>query len=373
MKRIITPVETPKSEKTTKQWKNIMNTKNTLIKTEAFALVGIFAAIMPLGAQTVWEGTNGNDWNTAANWSNGVPTSSTAVTIALDGANVTMSAAGNTANMTVSGGGATTPTLNITQNLSTNGSLTVGSAGGTGYKGIVNHTAGTVQTTGVGRLYIAYDGSGSGTYNFGGAEPTAPIATIGGSVIMGHNTTDNGLLSLSEYGTISGNDFVMSSSNGTSEWRVSGGNLDIDFAGKLSISHSGFGTATLRAIIDNTGFSTINFGGNVEFGRLDLTANSSRFVLELGNGYAHVPGTEFMILDAVGDFTRHAEFGQVNGSVYTPGASFTVDGYEFSAAYLTGENVNSQFVVTAIPEPSSLLLLGLIAPILVLRRRRHLA
>ncbi len=278
----------------------------------------------------------------------------------------------------ISGGGAA-PILNISANYSNPFSaISVGSSGTeSNHSGVINHTAGTVSIgggSGTRRLHIAASATSttsgnSGTYNFGGDQATAPTLDVTEAVIMGTRSGENGLFSLSGYGTVTVGGIQMSQFNGTSEWRIAGGNLDIEVGSGLSMGLSGGGAATIRAILDDSGFSTINLAGNVQFGSATGGGNPSRFVLELGEDYQHVHGREFLILDAAGDFTGHGVFGRVNGDTsYTPGDLFIVGEYEFFAEYRTPVGGGSQFVLTSyIPEPSSGLLV-ILGGLALLRR-----
>jgi len=337
-------------------------------------VMAIIAAPSALAQATVWTGgASTSDWNTADNWDNGVPVGvgGASATIALDGANVTMSAAGVSRDLTVSGNGTTAPVLNITQNLTNNFSrIHVGSdASGTDFRGTVNHTAGTLLIgggSGSRDLHIATragsTGSNStGTYNFGGVSATAPKMDIQGNISMGNRSGETAFLNLSGHGEVDvGGNLNMSLANGDSTFRVEGGNLDINIAGNLAVRNAGAGWARVQAVIDDTGFSTINVGGDVTF---FTTTNPTRgrFELELGAGYTHTLNTVYTIIDA-NSFA--AEFGNVaNNDI------LTVGGNEFRANYVTG-GTGEQFTITAIPEPSSVVLvLGALATAVAMRRR----
>jgi len=350
------------------------------------ALLAATPSVLAQATNWIWTGDTSSDWNTADNWDpESVPNSNTTgntVTIALDGANVTMSAAGTARDLTVSGNGTAAPVLNITQNLTNSFSrVHVGSsATGTGFGGTVNHTAGTFLIGGSGNmdLYIAHrldannlSANNTGTYNFGGASATAPTLDIGRDLAIARRDGENGTLSMSGHGTVKvANQLVMSRFGGTSELRIEGGNLDINVADDMVFRGAGTSFATLRAVIDDTGFSTINVGGNMFF----HPANPARsdFELELGAGYTHVLNTVYTIIDAEGLFqyregstiTADGRFGNVADNDI-----LTVGGNEFRANYVTGDG--TQFTITAIPEPSSVALVlvaGLAA--FVLRKRQ---
>jgi hypothetical protein len=330
--------------------------------------LAVFTAVPAAFAQnTTWTGNaSTSDWNTAGNWDDGVPVGvgGASATIAADGANVTMSAAGNSRLLVVAGNGATAPVLNITQNLTNNFSrVQVGSNSGSadGHGGTVNHTAGTFLIGGgsgnrdlhIAAWATATTTGNTGTYNFGGASATAPVLDILVNLNMGNRPGESALLSLSGYGEVKvGNELGMSRANGTSEIRIEGGNLDISVANDMIIRGGGAGFATIRGVIDNTGFSTINVGGNVFFH--PTNTNRATFALELGAGYTHVLNTVYTIIDAEGLFQFR------DGTTITSGGRFgnvanndilTVGGYDFRANYVT--NDGTQFTLTAIPEPST--------------------
>lgn len=303
-----------------------------------------------LKAATIWTGgASTTDWNTPGNWDNGLPSDSNQpVTIAADGANVTMSAAGVSRSLTVSGNGTTAPILNITQNLSNNFSqVTIGSssADSNNFSGTVNHTSGTLLIgggSGMRRLIIAASAGVSvsgnnGAYSFGGILATAPILSVTDGFSIGRRPGESGTLSLSGYGTIStASTSVMSQLNGSSILNVTGGNHSINLATGISpgttgfsMANSGGGLAIINATIDSTGFSTINIGGDVDFGGNNLTR--TQFNLSLDN-FAPTVGSTFTILSATGNFVgTQGRFGNVaNDDI------LTVDGIDFRANYNTG-------------------------------------
>src|SRR5216684_4246850 len=84
-----------------------------------------------------WTGTSGdNNWGTAGNWSAGVPTSASAVTIGTTTANVNMNVTGNFGTLTLSGSGdalniLNADVLNAFGNITNNGALNLNSTGNT--------------------------------------------------------------------------------------------------------------------------------------------------------------------------------------------------------------------------------------------------
>jgi hypothetical protein len=349
-------------------------------------------APLPARGQTTWTGAAlTTDWNTAGNWSSGLPANnSNAVTwITLPGADVTMSAAGATRGLNIghtSNALADMPALAITHDLLSgfNGRVEVGltgvqAAGGDPQilnRGMVRHTAGTL-TIGTGatlgeRLNIGAAADSYGVYEFGGLAASAPrITGVSGNLNVGTSLRCYGLFSLQDHGSVSiaGNANV--SNNGSpAELRVKGGNLDIAITGTFSLGNSWTADGTLRAILtDSPSFSTINVGGDFLLGTQELTggSNRSRFILELDPSYSHVVGRSFTIVEAGGEFRNRTVAGGVFGNV-VDGHRIFVDDYEFIAQYGSSPGRNT-FEIVAVPEPSGMGLLAAGAVLMLLRRR----
>jgi hypothetical protein len=348
----------------------------------AALLIGFAPSLM--AQTTTWTGNSSNDWNTAGNWSNGLPGSSTPTpVISADGAVVNMSAAVNTRSTVVSGNGTTAPVLNITQNFTNNFSaIIVGSStvNATGFSGTINHTAGTVAINGASgtrMLLIAAAAASAvsgnnGTYNFGGAALTAPVLNISTGLRIGARPGEDGVLTLSGYGNFSQGtdaagvgDFDMSRFSGASTLNVIGGDLSINLSKNMTMSGSGAGSTILNATLTSSGFSTINVGGGVVFD-VGTGVNNTTFNLSL-DGFSGTLGQRITIINAGSAFTGHGVFGNVGD-----GSTITVGGYGFLADY---DNVNHDFIleVAAIPEPSTWALLAVSLTALVIFRRRRAA
>jgi hypothetical protein len=325
-------------------------------------------ALMSQAQDNIWTGDTDNDFNTAGNWSLGAPSGANLINIALSGANVTMSAESANNIHSVYVGGATAgaaPILNISQNLRINdgGNRTLG-AGNTGSDthGVVNHTAGTVSPQ---RIHISAVGANSGsnrsgTYNFSGG------AIDVSSMQIGQFQSDTAVLNLSGTGTVGVSGLVqMNRFGGSSTLNVTGGGVTIDFGGDFTLNQNGSpGSSTINATIDGTGFSTIGVAGDVQFNKTGVV-NRTSFNLALGSGYEHTENTTYTILDATGNFTGLGVFGNVSD-----GQELTVDGNLFRADYVT-DGPESQFTITAIPEPATIGLLGIGALITMVVRRRY--
>lgn len=351
----------------------------------SFSIISI--SLLSAHSQTTWTGADSNDWNTAGNWTSGIPTLSASANILLANANVTMSGVGNVNVLTVRSDVvdiSDAPVMNISQNLTINHSIRVGSqvsTANTNRKGIIRHTSGTVDLispAGGRRLEIAASANDAtsgnvGIYEFGGLQSSAPIfqATGSGSSVavnIGMRPGEHGTLILKDYGSFSiPNNMLLainssvspSAANVHAILRVEGGNLDFSIGGDLEFSTEGGGGASrLEAVLTNSGFSTINVGGNVRFGRTNAgTDNSPFFSLILGDDFVYQFNTTYTILQAAGNFT-----GTVNHFRNLPnGSEINVGGHEFFAFYINEGGFNKFILTTPIPEPSSLGLLALAA------------
>lgn len=329
-------------------------------------LIGLTFAETGTAQTTTWTGATDNDWNTSGNWDNGLPNTVPNTVIDADGADVTMSAAANASNILISGTGAVAPTLNITENLTASSLVRVGSnSAGSNFRGSVNHAAGTF-TTSSALLIGAGAGSATsgneGTYTFGGTELDAPTVAAG-SVRLGDRVGETGSLALNDYGTFgTTNNLDLSLFNGSSTFSVSGGDLSINVGGDMRMSFSGGGSVTVSATLTSSGFSTINVGGDVLFDT-GSGGNNTDFSLAL-DGYTGALNDTIVVIDAA-TFSGFQQFGNV-----ADGDTLAIDGYEFLADYDTA-NGDFSLVVTAVPEPSSGMLLVGTFLFAAYKRTRH--
>ena len=323
-----------------------------------------------------WDAGSVGDWTDSANWEGADPgeypgSEGVDVSARIGGAG-SQATVNQDISINPEGGGAgnfslgsdsseSPATLYIENNLTAR-NFTVGNS--TYQHGIVNHTAGTLQlnstfTTG---FRIGSDSAATVAYNFGSSTDLGannPSVTYNTRLALREGDLS---VSMSGYGSWSGERFEAWMATGNSlDLRVQGGNLDI------SLDDGNWGTVfapgvTYTAVIDSTGISTWNSSA-IRF-RDQGTGESAAFALEL-SGYTFNYGEEFVILDA-GSFFHDAATGFRN---IANDDVLTVDGYEFRANYRTEEG-NEQFVLTAIPEPGSVLLLGVGGLMLALLRRK---
>ncbi len=325
-------------------------------------LFGVLATALVLGhsayaANDTWSGGGSTDWNTAGNWSGGVPIS-TSTDIFNNNVNpgITLSSAGSALNLSFTGAGA--------------GAFTVGTTGG---PGIVLTSFGSISTdTGVTNvetvnapLTIGASGTAA-TYGFTSAAPSATaVLDIGGTVtgaassgstvltLAGTNTGNNTVSGVISNGAAGGTLGLVKSAAGT--WVLSGNNtysggttvtagtLDINSSGTSS-TNSAIGTGTLTIgnsapTIDNTsglavtlatnnaislttvGFS---FGGtnNLNLGTGAVTMTQSSTTVNLG-------GTN-SILTMGGILTNTASAGNNSLTVNGSGNTLVLGGFNIS-------------------------------------------
>jgi hypothetical protein len=322
-------------------------------------------------AQTNWTGAIDNDWNTAGNWSNGLPANGNGVaTISVAGANVTMSASAATEGFQIghtSTVATDVATLNISKDFANgyNVGFSVGQTGTSSRElnyGKVIHTAGQLAVGLVGgggtlaeRFNVGAASSSHGIYEFGGTQVDAPsIVGAKGWILVGGGTSGSGSfgrLSLKDYGTIDAyGDLQVGRSNIRGELWVEGGTLTIDIAGNFDLGHSFNADGELKAILtDDVNFSTIHVAGDFNLGTTLAAGGSNRsvFTLELDDSYVHVANRTYTIVSSAGTFNNRDVVGNgVFGNI-TDGQSLIVDGHEFIANYdyTTGANT---FKITAI-------------------------
>jgi len=346
------------------------------------AVAVVVAASATVYGQTAWTGDIDTDWNTAGNWTNGVPVSTARTTINKT-ANITMSGAGETRGMDVGAVGtsmADAAVLNISQDLTAAFAaaqyvaVTIGTDFGnadttTKYYAKVVHTSGNLKfgnpANSLSYLRIGNTDSVA-LYEFGGAQGSAP--TIEANYIdMGLGQRSSGTMSLKDHGTITlGGKLFVSGNGSTGELRVEGGNLTINVGTHLNLANHSGADGILRAVLtDDATFSTINVGGDVTLGI--ASTNRSKFYLELDDSYEHVLGRTFTIVQSVGNFSS---LGSINGefSNVTNSQTLVVGDYEFKASYDYTAGAN-KFELTAIPEPATIGMLGLAGVIMMVLRR----
>ncbi len=146
------------------------------------------AAVLTVGSGTGWTGTVNNDWNNANNWCNGVPGSTTDITINAGTPNApTINSVANVRNLTIASGVTLTITasgrLNIYGNYTNNGTLSA-SSGTVAFQG---SSMQTVSGISAGTIII----NGAGITLAGGLTAGTALTLTAGNII-----TDNNLVTL---------------------------------------------------------------------------------------------------------------------------------------------------------------------------------
>jgi hypothetical protein len=323
---------------------------------------GLLAGSCAFG-QTYWTGAaDGTNFNNAANWNNGLPTSTINGAdgfITNSGANITMTANFNAGQhirvgygMGVPYGMSSPATLNVGTNqlrAGNNRDVRVGEVGG---RGVVNQTGGSVYGN---RIYLGWGETHSrgseGVYNFSGGTLTAVQR-----VYIGGYGSDKGVMNLSGNGTVSfGELYMTTNTDAEGELNIFGGSLDITVARVYCPSTRRI--PSIGAEIDSTGISTINVTGDFQFG------SEMAFNLALGDDYTHSLGKVYTIIDAA-TFSGTSRFANI-----ADGQTLNVDGNEFTAKY---DLTDATFTLTSIPEPTTLGLIGIIGTGLMAIRRLFL-
>ena len=171
-------------------------------------------------AQSVWNGAISSSWNTAGNWSAGVPNGVNAV-INLSPANVATVSSSFVAtpiDIFVGNASGSNGRLNHTAGLAGTGNanwMFVGVSGGTGTYNLAN-------TAAAGGTFTSF-GLGGGSLNVGGSSSTAGRLYVGGRENGGGG---NGTVNIHTSGTVKiANDLVVGSSGGTGVVNIDAGTV----------------------------------------------------------------------------------------------------------------------------------------------------
>jgi hypothetical protein len=329
---------------------NYSTVKSSLLR--AVILFGMCSGAVFAQTQTEfsWNGKgDGTSWSDAENWNEGVVPTGSGKTwrpdarIDVSGAEVTIGEEvprffGNTLVGSVGKG----CTLNLVEGgeLTTQGGLLIG-----------GKSIGTFNMTG-GKLTIMIWGGrdlriGNGVMNFGSSvAESAPVIQVvpnsrGFSVAV--EKGEESVINMSGYGTISTVQRAVFAHYGQATVNVVGGNLNLYFDTKPDpalTSRIGGNQRRFKAIVnytlDASGASTMNFGGNVEFG-------VAEFNLSLDKSFSAKPGDVFTIISAAGDFNGEKQFSNVGAD-----EEIAVGGYTFKAVYTCDPNGKDTFTLTVV-------------------------
>jgi hypothetical protein len=267
----------------------------------------------PLTADS-WTGTSGDsNWNTAGNWSAGVPTSADAVTIGTASANVNLSGAiGMFGTLTLSNSGdvlniQNAAILDASGNITNNGALNLNSSGS--FTELV--LEGNVTLSGSGTVTLTNNAS---NYIFGAA--TADTLT-NQETIQGAGHIGNGEMTLVNSGTINANQSagmtiqVNGGVTNTGTIKATGGTLELL---STTVTNTG-GTVSANANILNLTSSIINGGA------VTLTGAAT---VQLNNGTIH--GGSTLTNSATGTIEIFGSTNTLGGTINnSAGGTFKID------------------------------------------------
>jgi T5SS/PEP-CTERM-associated repeat protein len=244
-----------------------------------WALLALLLTSLSAFAQTtVWTDATG-DWFTAANWSAGVPTSSTTAQINNAGEAQIMSSGAVAAEVDLGVAAGDTGTLSIsgTGNLQDGGAMNIGEAG----TGTLNITKGGTLSTGNATLGTS-GGSGAVTLNGMGS-----TWTISGDLSVGDVSGGIGTLTINQGGVVTGsNGFIADGSSSTGTVTIAGATATWNNSGNVYVGGDASGavgtgelhllnSATVRATSvtvwstgELTGNGFVEPGGVTNHGRL---------------------------------------------------------------------------------------------------------
>jgi T5SS/PEP-CTERM-associated repeat protein len=377
------------------------------------ALVRFAILVLPPAAlaQTTWIGTT-TDWQTGANWENGVPTSTTDTTIGnanpvlLSGgsastqtffvgsnptANLTISSgatlstglvllgqdsAANKANVTLTGSDTTWTSAsnffvgdygNVTVSVSSGATLTAGEfdlAWNPSARANVTVNGGTLTAASNGTVFVGNQGRATVTVSNGGVinAGTIQVGFAFGSgasgtlnaagAFGGTSSLGSSAVTVKSDGTLAGNDFITGATT-----IQAGGVLAPDAGGKLRFDHA-LALNSGSTLTYTLGASALAYASIYNGGSSSLTL-SGTVTLNLANAGDFTVGT-YTLIDWSGGGTSG-----LSPSNFSLGT--TIPGYSYNLA-VSGSTL--QLTASAIPEPSTYAaLLGLGACLAVAWRR----
>jgi T5SS/PEP-CTERM-associated repeat protein/autotransporter-associated beta strand protein len=260
----------------------------------AVVVVG-WTAILPLSraeAQTAWTGATSNDWNTACNWTNGVPTGNvTTIDTTTPHPTVLNSVTGTTGGLLV-GGNVGTGTLTI----KSGGALTTGGPGLTAIGVLATGTVtvdggGSTLTNNNSALIVGFGDTGTLTIQNGG--------TVIGLTSIGQSAGSNGMVTVDGAGsTLTSSDQLVVGFQGTGSLTIANGGT---VSAPQQVAIAGFAGSSGMVTVDGAG-STLTIGdqlvvGNGGTGSLTIANGglASAFVVEIAknvgsNGMVTVDG-----------------------------------------------------------------------------------
>ena len=265
---------------------------------------------LTINATGSWTGLGGdNNWNTAANWCGGVPTSSSNVVIP----------AGVTINITSADAVANSVTISNTATLNIQNTFNLSISGGGSFT-----NNGTFSMTSTGKVNFQGNGTSNGTITYTGLEFNGTVTTNGNITVTGllNITTGNKLVIggsdlLTLNGTVTGDGTIQGSSTAAMVIGGTGalGTLNFESGSRelasLTVNRSSAGSATLGTDllvgtltltngVLNTGANTVSIGSAVARtngwvnGNLLKTVANGATSFEVGSATVYAPATVTM-------------------------------------------------------------------------------
>ncbi len=222
--------------------------------------IGLFFFLHKTHAQTSWTGTTNTNWNTASNWTSGVPAA--AVDAIIGDASFTgafqpaLNANAACKSLTI-GAASKVSTLTISRNLTVSGAVTIGSNGS-----ILQNTANRTIT-------LSGNWTNSGTYSatvssarvtFSGTAQTLTGATVFQQVAINAGS----ILTLANNITVSTSLSITGTLDPTATYTVSGaGTLTVNSGGTIRVKAADFTTNyALSGVVTLNGASTVNYSSS---------------------------------------------------------------------------------------------------------------
>jgi autotransporter-associated beta strand protein len=249
----------------------------------------------------------------------------------------------------------------LNNNTGTNITFTIGNGNGTGgnYQGVIaDHSSGTGT--------VALTKTGTGTITLSGANTYSGGTTVGAGTLFVNNTsgsgTGTGTVTVNGTGTLGGNGTIsgavnVSASGATINPGATAGAIGTLNTGALTLSNSSKFSVDMLSGSGNA--DQINVTGAVNITLATLQLN-------IPNGTVFAAGDQYVLInndlaDAISGTFANA-----------PAGTDTIDGYSWIVSYTSANGLGNDFVLTAVPEPSTWLAAALALGAIGFSQRKRL-